>query len=121
MSLGAMDAVGQVLATALDGVSMNQNAIANNIANVDTPHYRATKVDFQSALKAAIDDGRFTQGNASVQPQVTAETTPVGANGNNVDLSNETLAGVQAQYQYQVLSRAISDRFDRIHQSLSSS
>jgi len=121
VSLGALDAVGQVLSTALDGVSMSQNAIANNIANVDTPHYRATTVDFQNALKAAIDDGSYAKGSATVKPQVSAENTPVGANGNNVDLSKETLAGMQSQYQYQVLSRAISDRFDRIYQSLSAS
>ncbi|MDQ2757747.1 MAG: flagellar basal body rod protein FlgB [Actinomycetota bacterium] len=121
MSLGALDPVGQVLSAALDGVSLNQHAIADNIANVDTPHYRATTVDFQNALRAAVDDGSFTRGTADVRPQSTAETTPVGANGNNVDLSKETLAGMQSQYQYQVLTRAISDRFERVHESLSAS
>ena len=40
--------------------------------------------------------------------------TPVGANDNNVDLRKETLAAVQSQFQYQMLTRATSDRFDLI-------
>ena len=40
----------------------------------------------------------------------TTTDTPVGANGNNVDLRKETLAAIQTQFQYQLLSRAVSDR-----------
>ena len=38
----------------------------------------------------------------------------MGANGNNVDLRKETMAAVQSQFQYQMLTRAVSDRFDLI-------
>jgi flagellar basal-body rod protein FlgB len=109
------DAVGQVLATALDGVSARQNVIADNLANVDTPGFRATSVDFESQLKAAIADGSFAEADGmpvDVEITSTPTETPVGANGNNVDLRKETLAGVQSQYQYQILTRAVSDRFN---------
>ena len=118
MSLASSDAVSRVLASALDGVSLRQRAIADNIANVDTPHYTATGVDFESALRSAIDDGSMARGATGVTVSRQAEATPYGANGNNVDLRKQTVAAVQSQYQYQVLSRAISDRYDRIHDSL---
>ena len=112
MSLDALDSVGQVLSAALDGVALRQKVIADNIANVDTPNFRATSVDFESSLRAAQDHGEL---DPSEQTLYTAATnTPVGANGNNVDLRKETLAAVQSQYTYQVLTRAIGDRFNLV-------
>nr|WP_220481841.1 flagellar basal body protein [Nocardioides ginsengisegetis] len=111
VSFAFPDAVGAVLNSALDGIALRQRVIADNIANVDTPGYRATSVDFETSLRAAISSGDL---NAAVVPTETPTDTPVGANGNNVDLRKETLAAVQSQFQYQVLTRATSDRFDLI-------
>lgn len=114
MSFAVSDAVSQVLASALDGVSLRQRVIADNIANVDTPGFRASSVDFETQLKAAISDGSFEQGVDSVEATTTPTDTPAGANGNNVDLRKETMAAVQSQYQYQILTRAVNDRFNLI-------
>ena len=114
MSFAVSDAVGQVLATALDGVSLRQRVIADNIANVDTPGFRATSVDFETELKAAISDGSFEKGVDSIQATTSPTDTPVGANGNNVDLRKETMAAVQSQYQYQILTRAVTERFNLV-------
>ncbi|KAA1417837.1 flagellar biosynthesis protein FlgB [Nocardioides humilatus] len=91
----------------MNGLSTRQNVIADNIANVDTPHFRASSVDFESSLRAAIE-----RGDASAAPSIGVEptATPVGANDNNVDLRKESIAAIQTQYQYQVVARAISDR-----------
>ena len=42
------------LASALDGLAARQRAIANNIANVNTPGYTAERVSFESALAASV-------------------------------------------------------------------
>ena len=109
MPFAVSDAVSQVLASALDGVTLRQQVTADNIANVDTPGFRATSVDFETDLRAAIASG---SPDGSIAPTLTATDTPVGANGNNVDLRKETLAAVQTQFQYQMITRATSDRFD---------
>lgn len=109
MSLTAPDAVGLVLHSALDGVSVRQRVTADNIANVDTPGFRATSVDFESSLRSAIADGEIAGDDLVVT--TTPTDTPVGANGNNVDLRKESLAAIQSQFQYQVLTRAVSDRY----------
>jgi flagellar basal-body rod protein FlgB len=100
--------VGDVLNAALDGIAQRQRVIADNIANVDTPGYRAVSVDFETSLRAAISSGDTS---ADLRPALLATDTPVGANGNNVDLRKETMAAVQSQFQYQMMTRATGDRF----------
>jgi len=116
VSFAVTDAVSQVLASALDGVALRQRVTADNIANVDTPGFRASSVDFETQLKAAISDGSFTEerGLDSVTATTVPTDTPVGANGNNVDLRKETMGAVQSQFQYQILTRAVTERFDLV-------
>ena len=78
MSLGMPDAVSSVLATALDGLSARQNVIADNIANVDTPGFRARAVEFESNLAAAIQRGEMPANGVSVS------TMPTNAAADNV-------------------------------------
>lgn len=111
MSFAVSDAVSQVLQTALDGLSQRQDVISNDIANVDTPNYRSSSVDFEDSLKAAISSGQYGDGGTAPKVAITTtpDDTPVGANGNNVDLRQEEMAAIQTQYSYQVLSRAFTD------------
>jgi len=44
----------QQLSSALAGLSARQSATANNIANINTPNYRAQTVSFESALAASV-------------------------------------------------------------------
>lgn len=119
MSLIVSDAVSKVLTMALDGVSQRQRVTADNIANVDTPGFRATSVDFETSLRRAVEGGSFDASSLDdVRVETTPTDTPVGANGNNVDLRKETLAAVQSQYQYQILSRAVNDKFNLVRDAL---
>ncbi len=110
-SFAASDSVSAVLGYALDGLSLRQNTIADNIANIDTPGYRARSVDFESALSSALGSGDPAARLAGGVGVTTAMTgTPVGPNGNNVDLRKETMAAMQTVFQYQTITRAVSDR-----------
>ena len=117
MSFAISDAVSHVLDSALDGLSMRQNVIADNIANVDTPGFRATSVDFENSLRSAIATGDFETSGLSATE--TPTDTPVGANGNNVDLRKETLAAMQSQFQYQMMTRAMTDRHSLLRSAVS--
>jgi flagellar basal-body rod protein FlgB len=112
VSFAVSDPVSQVLHTALNGLSMRQDVIADDIANVDTPNYTAHSIDFEDALKQAIASGAYDDGGSpQVSVSTTPDSTPVGSNGNNVDQRKETMAMIQTQYSYQVVSRAISDHY----------
>ena len=119
-SYAVSDSVSAVLGFALDGLSQRQNTIADNLANLDTPGFRATAVDFESALRSAIGanapsaEGAMARRLAGASPLELDANTPAGENGNNVDLRKESLAAIQSQFQYQMMSRAVSDRFELI-------
>ena len=112
MSIFASDAVEGVLHTALNGISYRQDVIADNIANVDTPNFRARSVDFETSLKAAISRGGVGAGGVSIDVMPT--DTPVGINGNNVDLRKESMAAMQSTFQYQIVSRSVTERLNNM-------
>jgi flagellar basal-body rod protein FlgB len=61
-----------------------QALIAANVANADTPNYKAVDFDFAAALKAA------TAGNAAAQPQLLYRVpAQASIDGNSVDLDAE--------------------------------
>jgi flagellar basal-body rod protein FlgB len=96
------------LQAAMRGLSARQQAISNDIANVDTPFYRAHSVAFEANLKDALDAGRdpLTAG-----PTTTVSTAPAGLNGNNVDITAETTQSVNTELAFQLALRAAGDRF----------
>ncbi len=51
----ADDTTIQALATSLNFRQMRQELISANIANADTPGYKAKRIDFENALARAID------------------------------------------------------------------
>ena len=48
-----------VMDKAADASWLSNKALANNIANVDTPGYKRKDVDFEGALKTALRDSRY--------------------------------------------------------------
>jgi len=109
MLISASDPVASVLHSALDGLSQRQRVTADNIANVDTPGFTASRLDFESSLRSALDDGVVSPGE--IEQSTSQSTAVAGANGNNVDLASETMTAMQATFSYQLLSRAVGDRF----------
>ena len=63
--------------------------IANNIANADTPNYKAVDVNFDDALAGQMSDPSSTP----TAEYRTDET--VGLNGNDVSLDNERVEDAQ--------------------------
>ncbi len=52
------DVTTRALTAAMLGGSARQNAIAQNLANADTPGYKRLAVEFEGALAAAIEEDR---------------------------------------------------------------
>ncbi len=50
-----VDRTQAALEAALDGLSRRQSLIASNLANIDTPNYRPSSIDFESALRNELD------------------------------------------------------------------
>ena len=106
-----------IMKTKLDYLSKRQGVLAQNIANVDTPGYKARDVaapDFKkmlrsngaasSALRPTLThSGHLVSGNAAgafktLKRETTAELNP---NGNNVAIEDEIAQAGQNQAEYQ--------------------
>lgn len=103
MSLKVFD--NPILEKALDGAWMRNNALMENIANVDTPGYKRKDVNFEDCLKKAINNKDSASNDASntkhipvnssslddVKFKVTKDysTNSMRLDGNNVDVDVE--------------------------------
>jgi flagellar basal-body rod protein FlgB len=102
------DATSVALHTALSGLSMRQRVTANNIANVETPNFHASKVSFEDALNQAIANG---DNPSDVAPSVLSSLEPTREDGNNVNIDEETLSSVNTNLRYQTALRAMDSKF----------
>jgi flagellar basal-body rod protein FlgB len=97
------------LERALSGSSLRQQAIAQNIANVNTPGYRRQDVDFASALHAAWDQG--TPKVEAVDPAVETDPSAVmRADGSSVDIDTEAANQAKNGLQYEAISAVMKTR-----------
>lgn len=73
-----------------------QAVVAQNIANADTPGYRARDVsDFASTWRNMTSEVRAGRGEMPMR--VIDANTPASPNGNTVSLELEMLRGIEAQ------------------------
>ncbi len=89
---------------ALDVRAQRQQLIASNIANADTPNYKARDLDFRSTLEAALKPGAGASagalartaaghlggsGGAGGAPLLYRQTVQASVDGNSVDIDVE--------------------------------
>jgi len=94
-----------VLQFALDGASAEQAAVAANLANAQTPGYRAEDVSFEQSLASALASG----GTAAVTE--TPSAAPPGTDGNNVELATQIVEGEQAMLEYEAVTHSLNAQF----------
>jgi len=110
------DVTSLALHSALNGLSTRQQIIANNISNLDTPGFRAGRIDFESQLQSALSSGS----SPAVTGTVSQSLDATGLNGNNVNLDTETLSNVETGLRYQLAIRATDDQFGLLRSALRS-
>lgn len=117
MGLLVFDSVTYVaLNSALDGLALRQRVIANNVANIQTPNFRAGRVSFEDALSDAVQNG---SGAVTAAQQLSLE--PTREDGNNVNLDTETLLNVDTNLRYQLATQAIDGTYSGIRTAMRTS
>lgn len=114
---------------ALDGTWQRQKATSNNIANSETPGYKAIKVNFEDSLKAEISklqtvsnksSNGFLDKMESIQTiedaniSVYQGATSSRLDENNVDLESENIDMSKSVLQYYYLVRGVTDSYSRL-------
>ena len=109
---------------ALNGLSLRQQAISRNLANVDTPGYKAKTIDFESTLKQTLERDDETRLELAIthSGHQTSPTHQVGfslsnrpggssrADENNVDIDVEMTDMSEAGIQYQAVTQVVSKK-----------
>ena len=131
--MGLFDSVTMNLAEqALDATWYKQGVIRHNIANIDTPDYKAKTVEFGLILKQQCkcryhegidhDDCHYSNLDEPLKLSVvtTYETdTNQILDGNNVDMEKEQGALADTQYQYSALMDYMNSRYSLIRAAIS--
>ncbi len=116
-----------VLGKAADGAWLRNEAISNNIANVDTPNYKRQDVSFENELKHALKaskyvslDDKVNQLNRSSLSRIEPRTYTDHSNfsyrldGNNVDIDTENVELASNQIKYNALIQSINQEFTNL-------
>lgn len=112
---------------ALEQANVKQKVITNNLANVDTPNYKAKRVSFKNVLNEESSrlnaiktdyrhiDFKINESNYSV---VSSNQTSYQENGNNVDIDKEMSDMAKNQIQYQALVERMSGKLNSLKSAI---
>ena len=108
---------------ALSWTSKRQQALAANLANIDTPGYRAKDYSFEEQLStmelAASSDKHIVHSEQNSQVRMfEVETNVVNPNGNNVDLDRDITELSQNGLQYITLIQALNHKLRMLRSSI---
>jgi flagellar basal-body rod protein FlgB len=99
------DATQIALERALQGSSLRQRVLSNNLANANTPGFKRSDVDFHESLARELQSGgsaRDALERVSFAP-VTDSSSSMRADGNNVDVDEEMAMLQENSLDYQSL------------------
>ncbi|WP_208558997.1 flagellar basal body rod protein FlgB [Marinilactibacillus kalidii] len=117
-----------LLHRALDATNLRQEVVSNNIANVNTPGFKAERVEFESVLRQTMDgsglwkthDRHFgiDDKNNVTGKVLRQEGNRVGENGNNVAIDTEMSELAANSIHYQALVNQTSAQYNMLRSVL---
>ena len=110
---------------ALNYSATKQKVISQNIANVDTPNYKAKDVSFKAAFNEALGESlianrtnarhfAFNKTNHSSSTIITKNQVSYNESGNSVDIDQEMADLATNQIYYNALTERISGKFSSL-------
>jgi len=123
--------VNYLLEKGLDVESLRRKVIANNVANVDVPHFKRSEVNFESELRRVLmekkdPDNRYPAKLTdkrhipfyipreidSVQPKINLDYNTTARNdGNNVDIEKEIVDSAKNQLRYNAYITMLNNNY----------
>jgi flagellar basal-body rod protein FlgB len=122
------DATMRSLTGALTGLTTREQVISSNLANVDTPGFKASTVSFEAQLQRTLQQtagegdevhlvsshpahfADLAESSNVVEPVVTVTNTVGRNDGNNVDVDREMVSLAETGLAYTALTRLIAKR-----------
>ncbi|MFH0976142.1 MAG: flagellar basal body rod protein FlgB [Spirochaetota bacterium] len=130
--------VNTLLEKALDVESIRRKVIANNVANVDVPHFKRSEVNFESELRRAIMEAQDPDNKLpakltekrhipfytpreieSVQPRINLDyNTTMRNDGNNVDIEKEIVDSAKNQMRYNAYITLLNNNYRNLKNAM---
>ena len=105
-----LDAITSKLERYMDLLSARQKLVASNVANADTPGYKAQDIDFQFEFMSLVN---------GQQPQtIQAQGLKVKTDGNNVDLDREARLLAENAMRFNVATTLLRSKLKTIQQAI---
>ena len=121
-----------LLKKSLDASYLRQQAISNNIANINTRNYKADRVIFEQFLKNSMSSSNLSlrathsnhiglnNGDHQVEPQLVKDQSPAMKNdGNNVDIDIEMANLAANQLLYNTLVQQTNQKIGKLRHVIS--
>ena len=112
--INLFDGMFQGIGRVLDLRSIQHTITASNIANADTPNYRAKEIPFDELLSEVMDrsmDGKDADPGQMVQDTIEErEAPPWSLDGNSVDEENEAMRLSTNTLMYNAVAGGVSRR-----------
>ncbi len=108
----------ELLEAGLQAESLRQRAIANNVANLETPGYRRIDVKFEELLAKALNSSGGVD-LEEIEPQIyQPKKTPMKSNGNDVNLETEVGQMVKNTLRHTAYIRLLNKKYKQIEMAI---
>lgn len=121
----------KVLETGLDASSLRQKVLSDNIANVDTPDFKRSDVNFQQILGEALGETGTNLPLKVTSPQhiqdvsssvqsgvVTDRSTTLRNDGNNVDIDREMANVAENGLYYNSVTQTVTNQLGLLRMAI---
>jgi len=116
--MSKISSIVELLEAGIRAEGLRQKAIANNIANLETPGYSRIDVKFEELLAKALDSAgevKLSEIEAEIyQPK----QTPVKSNGNDVSLEVEVGEMVKNSLRHKAYIRLLNKMYRQIEMAI---
>ena len=107
--------VTDLLTAGIKAEGLRQQAIANNVANLETPGYRRIDVKFEELLAKALESPSESNDISEIEPEIyQPKQTPVKANGNDVNFEAEVGEMVKNTLRHKAYIRLLGKELKQI-------
>lgn len=103
--------------------SLNQKVISGNLANLNTPGYKAKELSFDSVLRQSLEDEvlhmvRTNENHAAPDSPVSAMQSPETNETGPVDLDHEMVKLSRNSIEYQYIVSMLNKKFSMLMQAI---